>query len=244
MVNRCVVAWKALCGKFEREFISAKDSEKNAEYQNYEVQLESIFEKFGLSRIEGTNQLLEKAETFHLKKKGNLFPGELDGSQQLAEICYWFVRLLKPSIVVETGVSRGVTSVFILKALDANRKGNLYSIELPHLRQVIHEDIGIYIPNNLKSRWKLILGSGIREIQKLQKKILKIDMFVHDSNHSYVNQLAEYRLAWPWLNERGVLISDDVKNSAFMEFCAENSKDPYVIKQGKESGFVGILGKL
>jgi hypothetical protein len=153
MVNRCVVAWKALCGKFEREPITTKNSTKKSEYQNYELEFCSVFEKFRLTYNERISDLLEEAESFQLRREGNsFFATELDGSKQLAKICYCSVRLLKPSVVVETGVSRGVTSAFILQALDVNRKGDLYSIELPHLGRVLHNDIGTYVPNNLRYR--------------------------------------------------------------------------------------------
>ena len=37
-----------------------------------------------------------------------------------------------PSVVVETGVARGVTSRIVLEALDRNDRGQLWSIDLPH----------------------------------------------------------------------------------------------------------------
>jgi predicted O-methyltransferase YrrM len=244
VVNRWIVAWKALCGKFEVEPIQLKNPEKNVDYQIYELEFSSLFDKVGLNSNRCTSNLLKEAELFQLRRKGNsVLPTDLDGSKELARVCYISVRLLKPLVVVETGVSRGVTSAFILKALDVNGKGTLYSIELPHLSRVLENDIGSYVPNYLRHRWKLILGSGQKEIQKLRKKINIIDMFVHDSDHSYANQLLEYRLAWAWLSQGGLIISDDVQTSAFMDFCNENSEDPVVLKQDKDTGFIGMIRK-
>ena len=44
---------------------------------------------------------------------------------------YFLVRELKPEKIIETGVHRGVSSLFILQALEDNGKGELYSIDLP-----------------------------------------------------------------------------------------------------------------
>ena len=44
---------------------------------------------------------------------------------------YVMLRMLKPDIVVETGVFSGVSSSFILKALGDNNTGMLYSVDHP-----------------------------------------------------------------------------------------------------------------
>jgi hypothetical protein len=44
-----------------------------------------------------------------------------------AEVYYSIVRLSKHSVVVETGVQSGISSSFILQALEKNGEGKLYS---------------------------------------------------------------------------------------------------------------------
>ena len=88
------------------------------------------------------------------------------------------VRIKKPSIIVETGVGRGVTTFYILKALEKNNKGQLYSIDLPVLGKKTEKDIGVLIPDNLKARWHLTLGPGTQVMRKLQNKFRTIDIFV------------------------------------------------------------------
>lgn len=39
----------------------------------------------------------------------------------------------KPERVIETGVARGASSQAILQALEENRKGHLYSIDMPNV---------------------------------------------------------------------------------------------------------------
>jgi hypothetical protein len=78
-------------------------------------------------------------------------------------------------------------------------------------------------------------------MNELRKSISKIDLFVHDSDHSYLNQKAEYELSIKWLSEKGILLSDDVRNVALLECFEKYGRDLMVIKQG-EDRYIGILG--
>jgi len=49
-----------------------------------------------------------------------------------------------------------------------------------------------------------------------------IDMFLHDSSHSYQHMLWEFRQFWPLLRDGGLLVSHDVQmNAAFPEFVTK-----------------------
>ena len=53
-----------------------------------------------------------------------------------------------------------------------------------------------------------------------------IDMFLHDSSHSYRHMLWEFRAFWPRLRDSGLLVSHDVHmNAAFPEFVAKTYAD-------------------
>jgi predicted O-methyltransferase YrrM len=169
----------------------------------------------------------------------------------LAEACYVTCRLLKPATVVETGVARGITSAFILHALDENKKGQLYSVDLPVPLRNADLFTGIAVPKRLRDRWTLILDDSLHALHGLIRKVGQIDLFVHDSDHSYRHQMIEYRLAWNSLRLGGVLISDDVNRSeAFLKFAEMQKSQPLIVKQlrrvvsqSTKSGSIGILGK-
>ncbi len=61
----------------------------------------------------------------------------------LARLCYLACRATKPAVVVETGVAYGVTSAFILKALEGNCYGLLHSVDLPPLGHDADRFVGI-----------------------------------------------------------------------------------------------------
>jgi predicted O-methyltransferase YrrM len=141
-----------------------------------------------------------------------------------APTIYVICRCVKPDIVVETGVASGVSSTFILKALEQNKKGILYSIDypfdphgtiLPKGRQV-----GWLIPNELRYRWRLIIGKSSEKLKPLLDGLKEIDVFLHDSEHTYENMMYEFETAWLHLKEGGILLSDDITwNEAFSDFC-------------------------
>ena len=78
------------------------------------------------------------------------------------------------------------------------------------------------MPNELKHRHELIVGKSSEHLQPLLDSLGKIDIFLHDSDHSYENMLWEFRTAWPYVRKDGLLLSDDItSNAAFRDFCKE-----------------------
>ena len=134
----------------------------------------------------------------------------------LGRVCYALTRALKPNVVIETGVAFGVTTAFFLKAMAANDSGVLHSIDLPPLGKDL---TGIFVPPDLKSRWRLHRGKSRRMLKPLLSTLPSVDIFLHDSLHTYRNMRFEYETVWPHLRPGGILISDDVAlNQAFENF--------------------------
>lgn len=169
----------------------------------------------------------------------------MDGLRDVHMHCivyYVMTRLLKPDIIVETGVNTGNSSAFILCAMEHNQHGKLYSIDLPNIdveltpggrrqKDGVPEDkkTGYMVPDNLRSRWELLLGDAKDLLPELLPKLPKMDIFIHDSLHSYDHMLFEYRTAWPYLSPNGVLLSDDIDyNDAFPHFISEVQGVPVI----------------
>ncbi len=139
---------------------------------------------------------------------------------------YVLIRLLKPKVMVETGVANGGSSTFILQAMNDNGFGQLYSIDYPDpgIGNILPENkqTGWLVPQELRHRWKLYLGSSMDILPGLLEELGKIDVFMHDSDHSYDYMLKEMRMAWPYIVDGGLLLADDIwDNSAFSDFCKE-----------------------
>jgi hypothetical protein len=130
-----------------------------------------------------------------------------------------------------------MSSSYILKALDRNKYGKLYSIDVPW-HTVTHnwkaappEDLiprpqeiqsGWLIPDGLRGRWDLTLGRSSDKLPALLQKLGPIDIFFHDSEHTYDNMVWEFQTVWPGLKTGGRLLAHNVdKNTAFDDFEAK-----------------------
>ncbi len=120
-----------------------------------------------------------------------------------AMLLYAIVRAHQPNVMVETGVANGFSTAVILAAMHANGKGELHSFD-------IADDVGAFVRD--RDHWTLHIREPLPAIP--------IDVFFHDSDHSYAHQTAEYVHAWEHLRPGGLLLSDDIDGScAFIDFA-------------------------
>jgi predicted O-methyltransferase YrrM len=132
---------------------------------------------------------------------------------------YGLTRWARPTVIVESGGYIGMSSAFILKAL-ADEKlaaAKLYSIELSQ-----ECEQGALIPNELRSAGFVPMRGRVEGFLRGDQLPSSIDMFLHDSSHSYRHMLWEFRQFWPRLRDGGLLVSHDVQmNAAFPEFVTK-----------------------
>ena len=134
----------------------------------------------------------------------------------LARLYYLICRALKPSCVLETGVGYGVSSAFILRAMEINAAGALYSIDLPPLGRNADDFVGFLIPESLRRRWHLHRGTSKRILPQLLRQIGQLDMFIHDSLHTNTNVRQELEAVTSHLAPCSIVIADDInENVAF-----------------------------
>jgi len=155
---------------------------------------------------------------------------------------YMIVRALKPGVVVETGVASGLSSAHILLALAVNGRGTLHSIDLPNVQagSVVPADraTGWIVPHALRGHWNLQLGDSRKLLPVLLEELGEVDMFLHDSDHSYDHMRFEFELALLRLREGGLLLSDDTHlHTAWDDFCAQHR-----LRRGR-IGHLGVTRK-
>lgn len=148
---------------------------------------------------------------------------------------YAIVRARKPAVMVETGGTPGKSTAFILRAMERNGCGALYTIDLPpnaageenatgrgqwHQQMPRGLTSNWVVPSALRARHTLLLGKSSEQLPPLLDRSKTIDIFQHDSDHSYENMTWEFQTAWPVIKPGGLLISDDVlDNTSFFDFC-------------------------
>lgn len=144
----------------------------------------------------------------------------LDADIVFARLCYLGARLARPESVVETGVASGVSTTFLLSALEANGSGTVYSIDLPPLGRDVDDYVGTLVPNRLSHRWELSRGTSRRLLGPLAARLGRIGVFVHDALPTYWSQRAELAAVTPYLAEGGVVLMNQVqRNDAFGEWA-------------------------
>ena len=163
--------------------------------------------------------------TAELRAKGvrvgpESFKGSNDGDAGFVRAIWCLTRHLQPNKVVETGVAHGVSSRFILEALERNEGGgHLWSVDHPPLEHVWHDQIGMAVGSRYATRWSYVSGSSRRRLPGIFSQIGQIDLFVHDSLHSEHNVRFEMDLAWAALRPGGAIVVDDIDaNWGFKSF--------------------------
>lgn len=108
------------------------------------------------------------------------------------------ILLVKPNIVVETGIGvDGISSAWILLALDKIGQGHLCSIESINAQPFQHP------------RWTFIKAESVDGLPKAGIQFGAWDIFIHDSDHEVWCETYEYEFGHAMLRQGGYLLSDD-----------------------------------
>ena len=202
--------------------------------------------------IENTSKLEEHFRSYFDKMKNEDFPSKkkpyptdysINSDSRL--FLYGLCKLVRPDVIIETGVAYGLSSSYILQALHENNNGVLYSIDDVFRPWESIEMIGDAIPKNLRDRWKLVVGSSLIKLKETIQSLDKIDIFLHDSLHTYKNMLFEFNTSWSSIKKNGFLISDDVsENNAFLDFYSSKNKSTVLLADRKNNHVIlGLIRK-
>jgi predicted O-methyltransferase YrrM len=171
---------------------------------------------------------LEEPEVSSLERRAEAASALADGPPAihnadpgLARTCYTLARALRPDVIVETGVANGVTSSFLLQALELNGAGELHSVDLPP-PGTDPSLVGRLVPAELRARWTLHRGASKDLLQALAGSVGPIGLFVHDSRHTYRNVSRELRTISSRLARPAAVIVDDAeRHSALQDWAAK-----------------------
>lgn len=166
--------------------------------------------------------------------------GSWDSRMPWMELLHLLVRIMRPSSVVETGVQWGYSTATILAALPDDSR--LDSVDLPNLDRTSRERHAAAVPPALREQWTLHLGDSRAELPRVLALRRPVDLFVHDSDHTYAGQMTEFRAAWPALRPGAMLVVDDVWHRALIDFAREvDAEPPLLIERTSERDALGLL---
>jgi hypothetical protein len=130
---------------------------------------------------------------------------------------YAIVRALQPENVVETGTALGLGSCVIAAALLRNGHGRLTTID-------IDDDSGYLIDEPWAGVIDRRIGSSVDELAKMHD----VDMFLHDSLHTYEYETKEFTAVAPNLRADAIVLSDNAHDSAALSHWAEQTGRRYL----------------
>lgn len=190
--------------------------------------------------IKNINNKIAGNSIFRIREFNNIYQFSV-----FRNLLYYLVRVLKPRVVVETGVFHGLTSAWILKGLHENGNGKLLSIDLPRRdwnkffpdkemgpgaegedSLPANDQPGWIIPDNLKENWELYLGPSQQHLEKCLSSG-NVDLFIHDSDHSYHVMEYECQLALKMAPKAIHVIDNFDMNNYFFNFLLSHTKGYY-----------------
>ena len=190
------------------------------------------------------HSFFEKIEKFEFPSKDKPYPTDYSILESSRLFLYALCKIIKPKIIIETGVAYGLSTAYILQALHENKSGTLYSIDSEFRPWESESMIGSAIPDELKTHWKFVKGSSTKKLKNLLESVGKIDIFLHDSMHTYKNMIFEFESAWPYIKHDGFLLSDDIlENNSFLEFYKSKNLEPILLSTLDQKHTFGILKK-
>lgn len=111
---------------------------------------------------------------------------------------YAVVRILKPELVVETGVDKGLGTVMLASAIRRNGHGRIVGTD-------INPAAGALLAPPYDTVSEIMYGDSIKSLKSLRN----VDIFINDSDHSSEYEKLEYETIERRLGKNAVLIADN-----------------------------------
>jgi hypothetical protein len=163
----------------------------------------------------------ELAEHILIQMRQSQFSSVSDNRIGYARRLGWYalVRLLRPRVVVETGVDKGLGATVLCAALLRNRSEG-------HEGRYFGTDIDITAGWLLTPPYtavgEILYGDSIESLRNLDETI---DLFINDSDHSAEYEAREYETILSRLSREGVILGDNAHvTSKLAEFSSREGR--------------------
>ena len=128
---------------------------------------------------------------------------------------YALARLMKPRLIVETGVEKGLGSVLLCSALLRNQRegfpGRYYGTD-------IAPDAGYLLMPPFDSVGQVLYGDSIESLKRLDG----VELFINDSDHLSDYERREYQIIAPKLTHRAIILADNAHSNGELASFSRN----------------------
>ena len=167
------------------------------------------------------------------------------GGGGASSFLYFVTRLLKPAVIVETGVAAGFSSTSFLTAIERNGAGRLYSSDFPYVRIKNSADyIGVVVDEGLRKNWELLIEGDEKNLSEIVGKCGPIDVFHYDSDKTYSGREMALAVVSPNFTEQTLIMFDDIQDNAHFKdlVASRDRKDWFLFEFGGK--YIGVIGTL
>lgn len=167
----------------------------------------------------GADRALAEHVVRRTRESGAAFKSDLVARFGRRAGWYAYVRALKPRVVVETGVDKGLGACVLAAAILRNRadghEGRYYGTD-------IDPRAGYLFSGPYQEAGKILYGDSIESLRSLDETI---DVFINDSDHSAEYEGREYETVEGKLSPRAFLIGDNSHvTDKLMEFAERTGR--------------------
>lgn len=140
---------------------------------------------------------------------------------------YAIARAIKPKIIIETGVDKGLGSILLCAALEMNNRegypGHYYGTD-------INPKAGYLLTGRYKEFGEIVYGDSIASLTNFNEPI---DLFINDSDHSINYEYNEYKTIQHLLTDKTIILGDNSHFSDSLSRFSLESNRQYVYFQEK-----------
>ncbi len=176
------------------------------------------------------NHIIETTTQSNLKEQA-------DKEVYYAKRIGWYVvaRATKPTLIVETGVDKGLGSVVLCSALLRNKAEGF---EGSYIGTDINKQAGYLLKGKYASVGEIIYGDSITTLKQITNKI---DLFINDSDHSAEYEYLEYKTIKNNITKKSILLGDNahVTNKLALFSLEENRKFVFFKESPKNHWYPG-----
>jgi hypothetical protein len=189
--------------------------------------------EFETSMIYLNEPMLNSELINHIKEKIKIDANDVtDNRIEFGRRLGWYalVRVLKPKVIIETGVDKGLGSVLLCSAIKLNQEEGYLG---KYIGTDINSNAGFFLDGVYKNFGVILYGDSIISLKKIDEEI---DFFINDSDHSASYEEEEYETIKCKLSKASIILADNAHlTDKLSKFSIKNKRKFMFFKEQPEN---------